>query len=674
MADFPFLPERRSLAPIDPNVPPNAAGRVDRIAPPPQPKPTGYGGDTMRELQSSGLKFRLSPEQWNAANRGVMSARGTEAFDNALANAHAMAAENATPLPQSRAPAVGGQNFQFRGAPQSGAAPYDGMPRFQMPATVGDAPTPYRSNLPAHGAQNFTLHGNPQDVPIGDGIVYEGPAHYGVPKAPGTGFRTGPGNGIGGGNGSAGFPRGGAEVANDGIKLLTGPKPLPPGFIDDLGSVARGFNGAVEGAGRGVAQLMNSPLINNPFMRTVGRIAGPVGAALGAYNAVDQLADPNGASHRRFAASGRDAMAGNVGSAAKNAYYGVGDVVGDFTGLRPFARWLAGADRAPPPDTSKITYNDETHEFSRAPRNMDDYRQMEQARQDAQAGLPKLHALTTNGREVALTPSEVNATRGIKYEGDASGEGKGSMRDALLKNGYITDPNTDLGTGGPGGAGGRSDGVLDGLPTFGGAASGGRREPPMTAQQKYDRYIMSQPSSKLDAGGYARRAQLEIDRLRPERQDRNRELSENYATNHPAERGSDKVLSNMGHLLTGTGSLEHSRAQASTEQQRADANTMQAKAQVQNALANILNANSAAETARRPRQFSPEQIAAGQLWLDKLAQAKALKQRPGADLAAIDADVMDTFQKIFRTKNANQHNFSEADLQMLEQAYTNARK
>lgn len=100
------------------------------------------------------------------------------------------------------------------------------------------------------------------------------------------------------------------------------------------------------------------------------------------------------------------------------------------------------------------------------------------------------------------------------------------------------------------------------------------------------------------AEAYANRAQAEIDRRRPETMARNRDMAEAYALSHPNERGSDKVMTSMGHLRSGQGSQAHSLAQASTEQQRADANTMSARAQMRGADAQY-------ENAKRPVAVDP---------------------------------------------------------------------
>lgn len=49
----------------------------------------------------------------------------------------------------------------------------------------------------------------------------------------------------------------------------------------------------------------------------------------------------------------------------------------------------------------------------------------------------------------------------------------------------------------------------------------------------YDEWVMKQPVSKLDADGYARRAQLEIEKRRPETTRQNAMMAANYAFSHP---------------------------------------------------------------------------------------------------------------------------------------------
>lgn len=145
--------------------------------------------------------------------------------------------------------------------------------------------------------------------------------------------------------------------------------PMPQSAaVRDLQAIAKPIGKVGSALGSFGSFLINNPVVNNPLTRTAARVAGPVGAAIGAYSAGSELLDPNSAPRQRFAAAGSDAVAGNYGSAAKNAYYGVGDVVGSATGLKPFAQYLAGK-------ANQITMDAEGN-FSRAPTNMAEYKQM----------------------------------------------------------------------------------------------------------------------------------------------------------------------------------------------------------------------------------------------------------------------------------------------------------
>lgn len=719
--------------------PPNMAGAIDNITAPPPPRPprmTEYARDTMNEFHGDGLKYRLSPEQYQTSLSNIMRSRGSAAGNEALAGARTMAAENATPVPPSRAVALGQQNFQTLGGPRDVTYTYDGRPNYGSPATTGQTP-PYRSGLPAYGQQNFELHGSspvvsatrppvdplrltytprpeprvvegfgqlpgargpneamatrsaPQNVGVGAGgnippgafdevygfyneprgtvrtprgeQVYEGVGAVGREMPPNAAqqaaayehFGVGPrGGGAGGGGvpprapsgGPGAPPRGGGlgvmPILGEAIEqynnyqAVNNPRTLGDRFVQQgYNSGGLGYNdfdfqrGDRDG---NIEKVSNMPGLNiatgkalntfEPAARSMYEI-GQAGAP--AFNRASEALSQRrpieaaGAAARGVYDVGKSALVDHGAKPLGQAFYDVGDQL--YNGI--FGK--------PTKDTSQITM-DKAGNFSRAPANKAEY--------DYAMGLKYGAGRGEGGDPNSEFPDQkappINKTPAT-FAVDARDANRQAQRPGA-------------------GAGGRP-----GMPTM---------------KQSYDDYVRSQPLDKLDAEGYARRAQLEIDRLRPEREARNREMAESYATQHPDQRGQDKVLANMGHLLTGTGSLEHARAQASTEQQRADATTTAANAQAQNALAAALGARTNAEIAKRGKQFNPDQVAAFQLWQDKLRQAQALKQRPGADASAIDADVMDTFQKIFRTKNANQHNFSEADLQMLEQMQENARK
>lgn len=484
------------VPPPSPNAPPNMAGAVDRVTAPPQARMSPYAADTLRGARSSGIFNGVTPEQGNAFVRQLPNLVGTEAIDNAYARLENTAAANRAPLPASRAPAIGQQNFQFRGGPTSGASTYDGMPRFGVPSVVSPPAT---------------------------------------------------------------------ETAAQAVRASSP-------FMDDLGAVARGFNGAVEGLGRGVGRVMSSPVVNNPLTRTVGRIAAPIGAAIGAYNTVDELMDPNSAPRQRFSTFNQNLDAGNVGTAAKNAYYGIGDMVGTFTGLKPLARMLAGADRPAP------IAMDKNGDFSRAPTNKAEYDEMMQMKYG-----PSRQQAGAEGSAESPFPAQQPA---------------------------------------------RSE-----MPTMRQAVVGAR------------------PRESAEA--YASRAQAEIDRRRPEREASNREIAERYALSHPAERGQDKVLGNLGHLLQGTGSLEHARAQAQELPK-------QTAISLRNAMANERQAEAQMKTAERPviDRRSPVDLANTQLFDAYKAAAQKRKQdmlraNPNADTSAVDAELLNIRDRIF-----GKHTFS----------------
>ena len=125
------------------------------------------------------------------------------------------------------------------------------------------------------------------------------------------------------------------------------------------------------------------------------------------------------------------------------------------------------------------------------------------------------------------------------------------------------------------------------------AGAEGSADSPFPAQDRPrgNRGMAAPTRPRESAESYANRAQAEIDRRRPEREATNREAAERYALFHPKEQGQDKILSNMGHLLQGTGSLEHSRAQARELPRQTDIS-------LRNAMANELN-------AKRPQKVDP---------------------------------------------------------------------
>lgn len=175
--------------------------------------------------------------------------------------------------------------------------------------------------------------------------------------------------------------------------------PAASAAMQDLRAIGAPFSKAASGLGSFASYLVNNPVVNNPLTRTAARVAGPVGVALGAYNAGSELLDPSSASRQRFAAAGSDATAGNYGGAAKNAYYGVGDTVGTFTGLKPFAQWVNGKINGPaqPPITM-----DKDGNFSRAPTNAAEYKQMMDMK-------PK--ATMSTAADLGIQPSSATAAK-----------------------------------------------------------------------------------------------------------------------------------------------------------------------------------------------------------------------------------------------------------------------
>lgn len=111
----------------------------------------------------------------------------------------------------------------------------------------------------------------------------------------------------------------------------------------------------------------------------------------------------------------------------------------------------------------------------------------------------------------------------------------------------------------------------------GGGVAGSTTQPAMS----YDDWVMKQPVSKLDADGYARRAQLEIEKRRPETTQQNIMMETNYALSHPVmvtgeTHNKDGSWSNTygdraSNAIQGYGTFRNALAKEETESVKAQA-------------------------------------------------------------------------------------------------------
>lgn len=218
------------------------------------------------------------------------------------------------------------------------------------------------------------------------------------------------------------------------------------GAISDLRAIMGGASGAASRVGSAVDGIVSSPWVNNPVTRTAMRGLPVVGAGM-------EVANPESDARKYGAQAVESARAGHYGDAFMQGLQSLrGALVGDnnmFSGnFRDTSVGGAAAytpigalynlgnaavnsfyeRQKPQPGKDPITYNEQTHEFSRAPVNMDEYKQMMAAREQARSGQPMMQ-VKANGRDVMLTPSEVNAS---------------ALRDEILKNGLIHAPNGEV--------------------------------------------------------------------------------------------------------------------------------------------------------------------------------------------------------------------------------------
>lgn len=170
------------------------------------------------------------------------------------------------------------------------------------------------------------------------------------------------------------------------------------------------------------------------------------------------------------------AAAGAIKSAVVNVPTEVGKAV--YGGLRSgMNEFIAGARGVPSTPVAPITV-DKAGNFSRAPQNPDEYKKAMELKYGAGGGSASYNNLSKMGsadaNDIKQAYERLNARRSGGVAGNAS-------------------------------------------------------QPAMS----YDDWVMKQPVSKLDADGYARRAQLEIEKRRPETTQQNIMMATNYALSHP---------------------------------------------------------------------------------------------------------------------------------------------
>ena len=122
----------------------SAAGGRDVIAAPSEraPKLAPYAKDVLREARGMGLFDRVTPEQRQTWLRDFARLRGTEAIDRGLETLQQQALGNRQLPSGSNLPAIGAQDFTMKGSPYAQTSTYEGMPRFQVPATLPGASAP----------------------------------------------------------------------------------------------------------------------------------------------------------------------------------------------------------------------------------------------------------------------------------------------------------------------------------------------------------------------------------------------------------------------------------------------------------------------------------------------------------------------------------------------------
>lgn len=140
LGTFSVTDPARGLARFMPSTYSSVGGR-DVIAPPPEraTRLMPYAKDVLREARGVGLFDKVTPEQGTSWVRGLANVRGTEAIERALETLQQQAAGNRQLLPGSNLPAVGPQDFTMKGSPYAQTSTYEGMPRFQVPATLRGA-------------------------------------------------------------------------------------------------------------------------------------------------------------------------------------------------------------------------------------------------------------------------------------------------------------------------------------------------------------------------------------------------------------------------------------------------------------------------------------------------------------------------------------------------------
>ena len=291
-----------------------------------------------------------------------------------------------------------------------------------------------------------------------------------------------------------------------------------------------------------------APVLNHPAVATAGRGLAVLGSVADAKSGYDAIAQGAAASNKRMDDAyhrGGDSYLSpeylkTLGKETLGQTYAgvramplVGSVVRGAEGLQD---WLTGKNKpAPAASNEPITYDEATHSFSRAPTNMAEYEQMQKAREQAQAGLPRMN-FSANGRDVSLTPSEVNAAAAVPLEGG------GTMRDAIMNVGYRTNPNTNIRVGDGSGAG------------AGAAAPGGNA--PSREQQRVEAYLDMAKRRHLPVSAANAGLDYESQMRGLEAQQPLRDAQADYYRTPKPVKGNDQIATGLNKLLQQSQSVE----------------------------------------------------------------------------------------------------------------------